>query len=62
VLNLLISQHHVVLATDRAARSSIIAPVQCSSTAKLKALTKQTREGLKEHSFQTLRGVTLRLR
>src|SRR2546425_1989139 len=38
----------------QAARTSIVAPAQRSQTAELKALTKQTREGIKVHSFQTL--------
>ena len=40
----------------QAARASIVAPAQRSTTAKLKALTKQTRDGMKVHSFQTLIG------
>jgi transposase len=40
----------------QAARSSIVAPAQRSTSAKHKALTKQTSEGLKVHSFQTLLG------
>ena len=40
----------------QAARTSIVAPAQRSTTAKRKALTKQTAEGLKVHSFQTLLG------
>ena len=39
-----------------AARTSIVAPAQRSAAAKRKALTKQTTEGLKVHSFQTLLG------
>jgi transposase len=39
-----------------AARTSIVAPAQRSAAAKRKALTKQTGEGLKVHSFQTLLG------
>ena len=39
-----------------AARTSIVAPAQRSQAAKLKARTKQTAEGLKVHSFQTLLG------
>ncbi len=38
------------------ARASIVAPAQRSSTAKLKALTKQTADGIKVHSFQSLIG------
>jgi len=38
------------------ARTSIVAPAQRSQTAKRKALTKHTREGMKVHSFQTLLG------
>ena len=40
----------------QAARASIVAPAQRSATAKLKALTKQTGDGMKVHSFQTLIG------
>ncbi len=40
----------------QAARSSIVAPAQRSASAKHKALTKQTSEGMKVHSFQTLLG------
>ncbi len=40
----------------QAARVSIVAPAQRSPTAKLKALTKQTGDGMKVHSFQTLIG------
>jgi len=40
----------------QAARKSIVAPAQRSASAKLKALTKHTREGAKVHSFQTLVG------
>lgn len=40
----------------QAARTSIVAPAQRSSSAKLKALTKQTADGMKVHSFQTLLG------
>jgi transposase len=40
----------------QAARTSIVAPAQRSAAAKRKALTKQTSEGLKVHSFQTLLG------
>ena len=40
----------------QAARASIVAPAQRSASAKLKALTKQTGDGLKVHSFQTLLG------
>ena len=40
----------------QAARSSIVAPAQRSASAKHKALTKQTRDGMKVHSFQTLLG------
>jgi transposase len=43
-------------AQAQAARASIVAPAQRSASAKLKALTKQTAEGLKVHSFQTLLG------
>jgi transposase len=39
-----------------AARASIVAPAQRSTAAKLKALTKQTADGSKVHSFQTLIG------
>jgi transposase len=39
-----------------AARASIVAPAQRSTAAKLKALTKQTADGMKVHSFQTLLG------
>jgi transposase len=39
-----------------AARASIVAPAQRSASAKLKALTKETADGLKVHSFQTLMG------
>jgi len=38
----------------QAARASIVAPAQRSTGAKLKALTKQTADGIKVHSFQTL--------
>jgi transposase len=38
----------------QAARASIVAPAQRSAGAKLKALTKQTADGIKVHSFQTL--------
>ncbi len=38
------------------ARASIVAPAQRSASAQLKALTKQTSDGLKVHSFQTLLG------
>jgi transposase len=38
------------------ARASIVAPAQRSASAQLKALTKQTSDGLKVHSFQTLIG------
>jgi transposase len=38
------------------ARASIVAPARRSASAKLKALTKQTGDGLKVHSFQTLIG------
>ena len=38
----------------QAARASIVAPAQRSQTAELKALTKQTSEGIRVHSFQTL--------
>ena len=40
----------------QAARASIVAPAQRSTAAKLKALTKQTTDGSKVHSFQTLIG------
>src|ERR1019366_8659925 len=40
----------------QAARSSVVAPAQRSTAAKLKALTKQTANGIKVHSFQTLLG------
>jgi transposase len=40
----------------QAARISIVAPAHRSEAAKLKARTKQTAEGLKVHSFQTLLG------
>jgi transposase len=40
----------------RAARISIVAPAQRSATAEVKALTKQTADGIKVHSFQTLLG------
>jgi transposase len=40
----------------QAARASIVAPAQRSTAAKLKALTKQTADGFKVHSFQTLIG------
>ena len=40
----------------QAARTSIVAPAQRSQAAKRKALTKQTSEGMKVHSFQTLLG------
>jgi hypothetical protein len=40
----------------QAARASIVAPTQRSATAKLKALTKQTADGIKVHSFQSLIG------
>src|ERR1035438_9973227 len=40
----------------QAARASIVAPAQRSASAKLKALTKQTGDGMKVHSFQTLIG------
>jgi transposase len=40
----------------QAARKSIVAPAQRSASAKLKALTKQTSEGTRVHSFQTLLG------
>jgi transposase len=43
-------------AQAQAARASIVAPAQRSASAKLKALTKQTSDGLKVHSFQTLIG------
>src|ERR1039458_7954986 len=40
----------------QAARASIVAPAQRSASAKLKALTKHTGDGMKVHSFQTLIG------
>lgn len=40
----------------QAARTSIVAPARRSPSAKLKASTKQTAEGLMVHSFQTLLG------
>jgi hypothetical protein len=40
----------------QAARTSIVAPAQRSTSAELKALTKQTADGTKVHSFQTLLG------
>lgn len=40
----------------KAARASIVAPAQRSVAAKRKAHTKQTADGLKVHSFQTLLG------
>jgi transposase len=40
----------------QAARTSIVAPPQRSAAARRKALTKQTDEGMKVHSFQTLLG------
>jgi transposase len=40
----------------QAARASIVAPAQRSVAAKLKALTKQTADGIKVHSFQSLLG------
>ncbi len=40
----------------KAARDSIVAPAQRSASAKRKALTKQTADGMKVHSFQTLLG------
>lgn len=40
----------------QAARASIVAPAQRSLAAKRKALTKQTADGIKVHSFQTLLG------
>jgi transposase len=43
-------------AQAQAARASIVAPAQRSTTAKLKALTKQTADGMNVHSFQTLIG------
>ena len=39
-----------------AARTSIVAPAQRSTAAKLKAFTEQTADGMKVHSFQTLIG------
>jgi transposase len=43
-------------AQAQAARASIVAPAQRSASAKLKALSKQTADGIKVHSFQTLIG------
>ena len=43
-------------AQAQAARSSIVAPAQRSQAAKRKAHTKQTSQGMKVHSFQTLLG------
>jgi transposase len=43
-------------ARAQTARASIVAPAQRSASAKLKALTKQTGDGLQVHSFQTLLG------
>jgi len=43
-------------AQAQAARASIVAPAQRSASAQLKALTKQTGDGLQVHSFQTLLG------
>src|ERR1700730_7155685 len=40
----------------QAARTSIVAPAQRSASAKLKSFTKQTADGMKVHSFQTLIG------
>src|SRR5258708_12101295 len=40
----------------QAARTSSVAPAQRSAAARRKALTKQTSDGLKVHSFQTLLG------
>ena len=40
----------------QAARTSIVAPAQRSAAAQRKALTKQTSEGMKVHSFPTLLG------
>ena len=40
----------------QAARTSVVAPAQRSATARRKALTKQTSEGMKVHSLQTLLG------
>src|SRR5580704_1767413 len=40
----------------QAARASIVAPAQRSAAAKLKAFTKQTADGIKVHSFQSLIG------
>lgn len=40
----------------QAARNSIVAPAQRSASAKRKALTKQSRDGIPVHSFQTLLG------
>ncbi len=40
----------------QAARTSVVAPAQRSETAKSKASTKQTSQGMKVHSFQTLLG------
>src|SRR6202050_5159625 len=43
-------------AQAQAVRASIVAPAQRSASAKLKALSKQTADGLQVHSFQTLLG------
>jgi transposase len=43
-------------ARAQAARASVVAPAQRSASAKLKAFTKQTADGMKVHSFQTLIG------
>jgi transposase len=43
-------------ARAQAARKSVVAPAQRSASAKLKAFTKQTADGMKVHSFQTLIG------
>src|SRR6267142_4745846 len=40
----------------QAARASVVAPAQRSPSAKRKALTKQTGDGMRVHSFQTLIG------
>jgi transposase len=40
----------------QAARSSVVAPAKRSASASRKARTKQTAEGMKVHSFQTLLG------
>jgi transposase len=43
-------------ARAQAARKSVVAPAQRSDSAKRKAFTKQTADGMKVHSFQTLIG------